>query len=87
MVGYLYILETEGNRYYIGSTNNIERRLFEHRLGKTKSLRYLLPIKLVFSQKYNSIRVAKKIELKLKKYKNKSIIQRIIEDKEIKMGP
>ena len=85
--GYLYILETKGNHYYIGSTNNIDRRLMEHNFGKTISLRKLLKIKLVLKQEYNDLKTARKIEAKLKKFKNKKIIERIIKDGKIITGP
>jgi len=83
MMGYLYILRTKNNHYYIGSTNNIERRFFEHISGKTKSLKHLLPIKIVFSKEYPSIQLARKIEYKLKKLKSRKIIDRIVEDQNI----
>ncbi|MEW6407256.1 MAG: GIY-YIG nuclease family protein, partial [Patescibacteria group bacterium] len=75
------------NHYYIGSTNNIERRLFEHKQGKTKSLKKLLPIKLIFAQKYSGIKTARKIETKLKKFKNRKIIEQIIKERKINLGP
>lgn len=65
----------------------INRRLSEHKLGKTKSLRKLLPIKLMFSQEYKNTTQAREIEYKLKSFKNKKIIERIINDKEIKILP
>lgn len=86
MKGCVYILKMSNNRYYIGSTNNLDRRLQEHRMGKTAYLKNLLPIKLVFCQEFNDIATARKIELKLKRGKNRKILERIIEDKKITMG-
>ncbi len=84
---HLYILQSEKNgRYYIGSTSNLVRRLSEHNSGKTLSLRFLLPLKLVFSQKYPSLIHARAMEQKLKKFKNKDILERIIKDKKITTG-
>lgn len=85
---YLYILKSvKNNRYYIGSTNNIERRLLEHNSGKTKSLKYLRPLKLVFKKEFMIDADAKAIERKLKKFKNKNILESIIKDQRIIMGP
>jgi len=81
---YLYILKTANDKYYIGSTIHLNKRVFEHSLGKTKSLKYILPIKLVFSQKFDDIKTARKIELKLKKFKSRKIIEQIIKDHVIK---
>jgi len=87
MKGYLYILKTKGAHYYIGSTNSIERRISEHQAGKTKSLKNLLPIELMFYQEYPEIQTARKAEIKLKKYKNKKIVDRIVKEQKITMGP
>jgi predicted GIY-YIG superfamily endonuclease len=47
----------------------------------------LLPVKLVFSQKYDDIKIARKIEIKIKRFKNRKIIEQIIKDGKIKMNP
>lgn len=84
---YVYILQSEkSGRYYIGSTNDLNRRLIEHNSGQTKSLKYLIPMKLVFSQEFLSVREVRKIEQRLKKFKNKDIIERIIKDGKIIMS-
>ena len=86
-MGTIYILRSLVNgRYYIGSTNDLTRRIEEHLKGKTKSLRFIKPFELVFSQTYNSIQEARKIEYKLKKLKSRLIIERIIKDKSVKLG-
>ncbi len=82
----VYITLTSNNKYYLGGTNNLNRRIIEHSLGRTKSLKYLLPIKLVFVQEYPDIRTARKIEAKLKKFKSRKIIEQIIKDGKIKIS-
>ena len=80
-MAFVYILQSEkNNRYYIGSTNDIRRRLAEHLSGKTASLKHLLPVKLVFSQNVTSLGDARRIEIKLKKYKSRVILEKIIKD-------
>jgi len=59
--------------------------LTEHNSGKTKSIRFSRPFKLVFSQKYNSIGEARKIEVRLKKLKSRTILNRIIKEEKIKI--
>jgi len=54
-MGYLYILRCRNERFYIGSTNDLERRLAEHQAGLSRYTSNLLPVELVFSQKYDSL--------------------------------
>ena len=85
MIGYVYILKSlRNNRFYIGSTNNIERRLIEYNSGKSIYTSFSRPFELIFSQKFNSLTTAKKIEYKIKQFKSKKVIINIIESGEIK---
>ena len=87
MNGFVYILQSlNTKRYYIGSTDDIERRLHEHNIGKNKSTKSGIPWEIKFSQTYNTLIEARKIEYKLKKLKSRVIIERIIRDQEITMG-
>ena len=83
----VYILQGIKNlKYYIGSTDNLERRLKEHFKGLVHTTKRFLPVKLVFFQQYDDIKVARRIEYKIKKLKRKDIIERIIKEKIITMG-
>jgi len=78
---FVYILKSlRNNRFYIGSTNNLERRLKEHSSGKSKYTSEILPIKLVFKQKFRSLQIARKVESWLKKQKSASLIQKIVRE-------
>jgi predicted GIY-YIG superfamily endonuclease len=44
-----------------------------------------LPVCLEFYKEYDDIKIARKVEAKLKRMKSKKIIERIIKDKEIKL--
>jgi len=79
----LYILELSNCQYYIGSTINFDRRLFEHQLGKVISTKGKRPVKAVFHKEFDTIKQARQTEYKLKKYKNKNIIRQIIKDQKI----
>ena len=65
---YVYILLCRGNSYYIGITNNLERRFKDHQEGKggayTKSHK---PIRLVYSEPHPDRSSALKREIQLKK--------------------
>ena len=75
---YAYILEcTDGQRYY-GHTNNLKRRLTEHKNGKVRYTKNKGPIKLVWFHRYINRVEASKIEKKLKYMHDKGVINRMI---------
>lgn len=70
MTFFVYILRTSSNTLYIGQTNNLERRLKEHRdkSGKgAKYIRYFNSVKLVYSEEFQTRTEAIKREIELKK--------------------
>jgi len=77
--GYVYILKSLKNAtFYIGSTNNLERRLDEHNRGLSKYTSLNRPFELVFSQEFENETVARQMEFKLKQLKNSKILEKII---------
>ena len=79
MKGFLYILRSTVNqRYYIGSTNDIARRLAEHNAGESKSTRFIRPLALVYHQEYPTPREARQAEYRLKKLKSRRLIEELI---------
>lgn len=65
---YLYILKSSKDLgYYIGSTDNVGKRLKEHNRGKTKSIKHRVPFVLKYTEAYNTKSEAKQREIKLKK--------------------
>jgi len=57
--GFTYILECSDKSFYTGSTNDLEKRLWEHNngLGANYTKRRL-PVKLVYYEEYKRIDVA-----------------------------
>ncbi|MBI2338227.1 GIY-YIG nuclease family protein [Candidatus Daviesbacteria bacterium] len=65
---YVYILlSTKDHKYYYGSTNNIERRFFEHNCGKVDSTKNRRPLKLHYVETFNERKDALKREFFFKK--------------------
>lgn len=87
MSGIVYILQDETGRYYIGSTNDLDRRLSQHSQNHTWTTQRFINPKLVFSQEYATLENARKIELKLKRLKRKDYIAKIIGERNIKIKP
>ncbi len=73
---YVYMLRSLKNpTYYVGISNNVERRLAEHNRGKLKNTSKNKPYEIVFRKEHADYFVARKHEVWLKKkslgYKNK----------------
>ena len=68
---YVYILRTSSNTLYIGQTNNLKRRLEEHKDNKTKSakyIRYFQFFDLVYTESYSTRKEAMRREVQLKRW-------------------
>jgi len=61
---YVYILQSEKDqRTYVGYTNNLKQRLREHNKGSVRTTRNRRPLRLIFSENYNSKEQAEKREV------------------------
>jgi predicted GIY-YIG superfamily endonuclease len=76
---FLYILQSiSTERYYIGISNDYLRRLeFHNTIEKGYTARYR-PWKVVFVKEYPNRQLAHKAELKLKAWKSRVMIERVI---------
>lgn len=84
---WLYILKNQNTgRYYIGSTSDLERRLKQHRSGKTRTTRILETHELVYKEKYNTLLEARNREKKLKSYKSRKYIEWLISKAKDNLG-
>ncbi len=69
---YVYILECKNRSFYTGITNNLERRLEEHKDGKgSKFTRAFKANKLMYSEALNSKNEALKREALIKGWTRK----------------
>ena len=67
---FVYILRTSSNTLYVGQTNNLEKRLEEHKNKSSKSakyMRYFKSFELVYFEKCKTRGEAMKRECQLKK--------------------
>jgi putative endonuclease len=54
--GYMYILKCANGAYYTGSTNDLERRLWQHQNGEGSIFTANhLPVELVYCEEFGSI--------------------------------
>ncbi len=87
MVGFVYILEDDNGKFYIGSTTNIKRRLSHHKSGGTWTTSRMVNPKLVLLQKCDSMTRARAIEKRIKDLKRKDYIAKMVRDGYIKLNP
>lgn len=79
MASYCYILFSEKiNKYYVGSTIDIERRLMEHNRGKEKFTSAGCPWILVYKESFSELTGARKRERHIKKQKSRKYIEALI---------
>ena len=77
---YIYILECSDSLLYIGITNDLERRLLEHKRGLNKNcFTYKRrPLRLIFNQEFNDVIQAITFEKKIKKWSAKIITHNLM---------
>lgn len=75
---FIYIIEsTLSGKYYIGCTDNINRRLIEHNKGLSKYTRNKGPWVLKYSEEYENLSEARKREKQIKSWKKRKYIKRL----------
>lgn len=77
----VYILQSLKNgRYYIGSTNDMKRRLWEHNNKLVSATQFIAPMGVKLFIERQTLQDARRAEYRLKKYKSRKIIEKIIKD-------
>ena len=67
--GYVYLLKGEEGKRYIGSTNDLKRRLKEHQQkhGNSKYTKMFVRPKVVYYEDFETIEKAREYEKRIKK--------------------
>ena len=79
---FVYLLKSKkDNKYYIGQTNNINRRLSEHNSRREKSTKHRAPFELIGYEVYKTRNKARWREYQLKKsaHKRREFISRFVD--------
>jgi len=78
---YIYVLRSNiKDKYYVGSTGNLEDRLNRHNSGKSKYTKGGIPWKLVYIEEYNTRSEAVQREKQLKSWKSRVRLEKLITD-------
>ena len=65
-------------RYYIGSTENVDRRLSDHNSGKVKSTKAYKPWEIVYLERFDIKSYALKREKQIKSYKSGNAFKKLL---------
>jgi len=80
---FVYILKSEKQeRYYVGCTSNLKRRIDEHNLGKVISTKAYTPWSLVYVENYSFRSDAFEREKQIKSYKGGRAFKSLINNSE-----
>ncbi|TAL00245.1 MAG: GIY-YIG nuclease family protein [Verrucomicrobia bacterium] len=84
---WVYMLRGASGRHYIGSTNNLTRRLEEHRRGQTHSTARLGgELELVASVETGDLDEARSLEREMKQKKNPQLALHLLRQRLAKTG-
>lgn len=78
----VYVLRTSSNTLYVGQTNNLDRRLKEHKNKTKKSAKYIRcfdSCDLVYKEEYKTRGDAMRREIELKRF-TKSKKEKLVKD-------
>lgn len=81
----VYILKNKKGRFYVGSTDNFERRLYQHKMGHTQTTKNMKDFVVVLKQDCSDLTEARTIERKIKKLKRKDYIEKMVKEGYIKL--
>lgn len=75
----VYVLKSSAtDKYYIGQTADIGKRLLYHNSGYSKSTKVCLPWKIVYTESFITRALAMKKETEIKKYKSRIMIEKLL---------
>ncbi len=64
---YIYVLKSQkDNNFYVGKTDNLERRIHEHNAGRVESTKYRKPLELIYCEASRNTKDAAHREVYLK---------------------
>jgi putative endonuclease len=74
----VYILLCGNGRYYVGSTNDLDRRLVEHGDCRVKATKNVQPVRLAAFIAQASLTNARRLERNIKKQKSRLYVEKMI---------
>jgi putative endonuclease len=83
-MAWLYILYSKKlNKYYVGACKELDRRFYEHNIGHSKFTSTGMPWELIYSEEFQDLISAKRMEAEIKKKKSRIYIETLIKTNRI----
>ncbi len=80
MIKVYAIYSEDCDRIYVGLTNNLERRISEHKRGHTKSTKRFKKIRLIYAKVFEDYKSARQEEKRLKAGQGRRFLRKLIEN-------
>ena len=78
---YTYVLQSKSdNKFYIGFTNDLERRVRQHQSGQNVSTKRRLPVELLYYEGHKSKQDAMRREAYFKTTKGKTTLKQMLRE-------
>ena len=82
---YVYLIESLKNgRYYIGQTDDIDKRIKRHNQGRNISTKAYIPWKLKWWKEFETRSVAVRAETKIKRIKKRIEIEKYLRENDFR---
>jgi len=83
---HIYILQLNNNQIYTGFTEDLKRRIAEHKNGKSKFTSQRLPVKLIHYETYLNKKDAMRREKYLKTTEGKRFLRQQLKELFLQLG-
>ena len=74
----VYVLKDSEGKLYKGVTNNLERRLREHRSGHTQTTSHMVELMVAYTEKFDNFVDARKRELYFKSAAGRRFLAKVL---------
>ncbi len=74
----VYVLKDSVGKLYKGVTNDLKRRLAEHRRGHTQSTRHLKNLRVVYTEEYDNFEQARNREIYFKTAAGRKFLKKVL---------
>jgi len=74
----VYVIRDESGKLYKGMTNDLKRRVGEHRSGHTITTSKMINLGVVYKEQYSNFNEARKRELYLKTAAGRRLLKKIL---------